>query len=110
MPGSDTNPIKPGSNGLVPAAILSGETFDARQIDPTSVVLAGATVAVRGKGKSMAHEEDVNGDGLPDLVVQVETQSLADIGDGGTVELTGMTSGGQVFIGYDNVVVVPPGQ
>jgi len=107
MPGSNQNPINPGSNGLVPAAILSSETFDATQVDPTSVVLDSATVAVRGKGKSMAHEEDVNGDGLTDLVVQVETQSFADLGDGGTVELTGTTFDGQAIIGYDNIVVVP---
>jgi hypothetical protein len=107
-PGSDPNPIKQGSNGLVPVAILSSDVFDATQVDPTTVSLAGAGVAVRGKGKSMAHEEDVNGDGLVDLVVQVETQGLDDLGDGGTVELTGTTFGGEDIVGYDEVVIVPP--
>jgi hypothetical protein len=107
-PGSYPNPINPGSNGLVPVAILSSSEFDATQVDPTSVSLAGAGVAVRGKGKSMAHVEDVNGDGFLDLVVQVETQSLADLGDGGTVELTGATFAGEDIVGYDEVIVVPP--
>jgi hypothetical protein len=109
-PGSDPNPINPGSNGLVPVAILSSEDFDATTVDPTSVELAGANVAVRGKGNSMAHEEDVNGDGLVDLVVQVETQSFDDLGAGGTVELTGTTFGGEDIVGYDEVVIVPPDQ
>jgi hypothetical protein len=105
-PGSDPNPINPGSNGLIPVAILSSPEFAARQVDPTSVTLAGASVAVRGKGKSMAHEEDVNGDGLVDLVVQVETQGLDDLGTGGTVKLTGTTFNGEAIVGYDEVVIV----
>ena len=109
-PGSDPNPINPSSNGLVPVAILSSKDFDATTVDPTTVQLAGASVAVRGKGEAMAHQEDVNGDGLTDLVVQVETQSFADLGEGGTVELTGTTFGGQAIIGYDDVIVVPPEQ
>ena len=107
-PGSNPNSINPGSNGLVPVAILSSAVFDATQVDPTSVSLAGARVAVRGKGKFMAHEEDVNGDGLVDLVVQVETQGFDDLGVGGTVELTGITFGGEDIVGYDEVVIVPP--
>jgi hypothetical protein len=108
-PGSDRNPINPGSKGLVPVAILSSPEFDATTVDPTTVELAGAPVAVRGKGKLMAHEEDVNGDSLADLVVQVETQDL-DLGDGGTVELmlTGTTFGGEDIVGFDEVVIVPP--
>ena len=109
-PGSDPNPINQGSNGLVPVAIFSRPEFDATQVDPTSVSLAGATVAVRGKGKSMAHEEDVNGDGLVDLVVQVETQGFDDLGSGGIVQLTGTTFGGEAIVGYDVVVIVPPDQ
>jgi hypothetical protein len=108
-PGSDPNPINPGSKGLVPVAILSGPEFDATTVDPSTVELAGAPVAVRGKGKLMAHEEDVNGDSLADLVVQVETQEL-DLPDGGTAELTltGTTFGGEDILGYDEVVIVPP--
>ena len=107
-PGSDPNPINQGSNGLVPVAIFSSPEFDATQVDPTSISLAGANVAVRGKGKSMAHEEDVNGDGFVDLVVQVETQGFDDLGAGGTVELTGTTFGSEDIVGYDEVVIVPP--
>jgi len=107
-PGSDPNPINPKSKGLVPVAIFSSTEFDATQVDPTSICLAGANVAVRGKGnKLMAHEEDVNGDGLVDLLVQVETQDFDDLGDGGTVELTGTTFDNQAIVGYDEVIIVP---
>jgi hypothetical protein len=107
-PGSDSNPINPDSKGLVPVAIFSSPEFDATQVDPTSISLAGAGVAVRGKDKLMAHEEDVNNDGLIDLVVQVETQNFTDLSDGGTVELAGATFGGQAVVGYDEVIIVPP--
>lgn len=61
-PGSDPNPINQGSNGLIPVAIFSSPCFDATTVDSTIVELGGASVAVRGKGKSMAHKEDVDGD------------------------------------------------
>jgi hypothetical protein len=107
-PGSDPNPINQGSKGLVPVAILSSEDFDATTVDPATVELAGATVAVRGKDKYMAHKKDVNGDGLVDILVQVETQGFDDLGAGGIVELTGTTFGGGAIVGYDEVIIVPP--
>jgi len=108
-PTSDPNCINLGSKGVIPVAILSSATFDATQVDPTSVSLAGSSVAVRGKGKSLAHEEDVNGDGLLDLVVQVETDNLdPNAFQDGTVCLTGTTYGGEAIQGCDEICIVPP--
>ncbi|NIN12133.1 MAG: hypothetical protein GTN78_24670, partial [Gemmatimonadales bacterium] len=76
-PGSDPNSINLGSNGSVPVAIFSTADFDATTVDPSTVILADAAVKVRGKGTPMAAAEDVNGDGLLDLVVHVETSGLA---------------------------------
>jgi len=56
----------------------------------------------------MAHEEDVNRDGLTDLVVQVETTSFGEVGEDGTVVLTGETTDGTAIEGSDVVVIVPP--
>ncbi|NIP23748.1 MAG: hypothetical protein GWN67_16365 [Phycisphaerae bacterium] len=111
-PGSDPNPINPGSNGLVPVAILTTDEFDASTVDPSTVTLAGADVAVRGKSdKTMARLEDVDGDGDDDLMLQVDTESMAEFGEGGEVILTGYTyeALGKVEIqGTDYVIIVPP--
>lgn len=110
-PGSYPNSINLGSKGVVPVAILSSADFDATTVDPDTVVLAGAGVAVRGKGnKSLAHEEDVNGDGLMDLVCQVETENLDPGLQTGSAILNGETYDGILFEGSDEIIIVPPGE
>jgi len=109
-PGSYPNSINLGSNGVVPVAILSSLEFDALTVDPETVTLAGAGVAVRGKGnKLLASEEDVDGDGLLDLSLKVETENL----DPGTFQdgyaiLEGATYDGDPIEGYDEITIVPP--
>jgi len=108
-PGSHPNAVNLGTQGLIPIAILSSPDFDATTVDPETVELAGAGVAVRGKGdKYMAHEEDVDGDGLVDLVVQVSTENLepGSFQDGYAV-LTGQTHDGTPFEGRDEITIVP---
>jgi len=108
-PGSDLNPINPGSNGLIPVAILTTDDFDAADVDPATVTLAGAEVAVRGKAeKLMARLEDIDGDGDDDLLLQVETQSEGALWESGPVTLEGKTYGGQDIEGTDEVIIVPP--
>ena len=101
-PASDPNSINLGSQGTVPVAIFSTETFDATQVDPTTVTLADAGVKVRGKGTPMASTEDVDGDGRLDLVVHVETEGLSvTLGD------TEMVLQGELFDGTP--IRGPPG-
>lgn len=112
-PGGNPNTINLRSKGLLPVAILSseevGKEFDATTVDPSTVQLAGAGVAVRGKNKYMAHKEDVNGDGLTDLVVQIEIENLnPDKLEDGSAILTGQTSNGIEITGSDKIAVVPP--
>ena len=108
-PGSDTNPINQGSNGVIPVAILTTDSFDASTVDPGTVTLAGAEVAVRGKSeKLMARLEDVDGDGDDDLMLQVDTQSEGAVWEAGPVTLLGTTYEGQAIEGTDNVTIVPP--
>ncbi len=75
-PGSDPNSINLGSSGTVPVAIFSTADFDATSVDPVTVTLADASVRIKGNGTPMASEDDVNGDGLLDLVVHVFTSGL----------------------------------
>jgi len=107
-PGSYPNPINLRSRGVLPVAILSDSTFDATTVDPGSVTLAEAPVAVRGKkGKWMAHQVDVNRDGLTDLVVQVEVNNMNPVLlQGGYAVLMGETCLGQVIMGMDEIVVI----
>jgi hypothetical protein len=111
-PGSYPNTINLGSQGLIPVVIFSSEEFDATTVDPDTVELAGAGVAVRGKSnKYMAHEEDVNGDELLDLVVQVATANLEpDSFQDGYAILTGKTYDGMSIEGQDEITIVPPEQ
>ena len=107
-PGSESNPINLRSRGLLPVAIFSEAGFDAMEIVPSTVTVAGASVAVRGRRcQCMAHEEDVDGDGLMDLLVQVETRALdaAELASGYAV-VSGETYGGEPFEGSDEVTVV----
>lgn len=107
-PGSYPNSINLSSGGVVPAAILSTSTFDARTVDPDTLFLAGASVGMVGKsGRSLCHVEDVNGDGLPDLVCNFETaQLMLQPGDSVAV-LVGSTMGGVAIRGQDTVRIVP---
>ncbi len=100
-PGSDPKAINLRSKGNIPVAILSSDTFDAITIDPSTVELEGARV--RGL---LCHDEDVNSDGLLDLVCQVEIQELG-IGAGAIVAvLTAQTFDGVLVTGSDSVKIV----
>lgn len=97
-PGSATSSINLGSKGNVPVAILSDASFDARDVDPATVRLAGALAR-------RASVEDVNQDGRPDLVLHVRTQDLMlDPGDTEAV-LTGGTFDGRAIEGRDSVTL-----
>jgi hypothetical protein len=109
-PGSYPNAINLGANGVVPVAILSTEDFDATaMVNAGTVTLGGAGVAVRGKSnKLMASNQDVNDDGLLDLVLHIDAENLveAQLQDGwGTI--VGKTYGGLSIIGKDEITLVP---
>ena len=101
-------PINQSSSGVIPVAILSSGTFDATQIDPSSVSLAGARVKMIGKSsKYSCSIQDVNGDGLNDLLCQVSTaQFMIEPGDS-TAELEAQASGGQPIQGHEAITIVP---
>jgi len=107
-PGSDPNAINLGSKGVIPVAVLSTASFDAATVDPFTVELGGLGVRVKGKSGNAGSLKDVNGDGLLDLVVQVETENLdPNQFQDGEVCLTGTTYGGVAIKGCDEIVIVP---
>ena len=102
-PGSFPNSINPKSNGVIPVAILTTNTFDATTVDPLSVKFGpdGATEA-HGRG----HREDVNGDGKKDLVLHFRTQDTGIVCGDTSASLTGETFSGQAIEGSDSLRTV----
>ncbi len=106
-PNALPNSINLGSNGTVAVAIFSTPSFDATTVDPNSVTLASAPVKLRGQGTPLASFDDVNSDGLDDLVVHVSTQSFQLSTANVAAILEGMTFDGTKIIGVDSVRIVP---
>lgn len=105
-PGADPNTIKLGSNGNVSVAIFSSPTFDATQVDPLTVTLASAPVRLKGQGQPAASIEDINDDGLDDLVVQVSTEALVLTATDTEAILEGETFNNSHIQGSDFVRVI----
>lgn len=107
-PATAPVPINLSSAGVIPVAILSTPTFDATQVDPSTVTLAGAHVQLIGKsGKYQCSVQDVNGDGINDLLCQVSTaQSLIQPGDSNAV-LEATTFAGLPIVGQEEITIVP---
>lgn len=105
-PGSDPNSINCDiSKGVVSAAVLTTETFDALTVDDTTVTFEGAAESHvnRRTGEPIRHEEDVDDDGDLDLVLHFrlgDTDLTCDSTEG---TLIGETFDGVTVEGTDSV-------
>lgn len=100
-PGSFPNSINLKSKGNIPVAILSDSTFDATTLDQNTVLFAGTSPLSIGYSL-----EDVNGDGLQDVVLHFSTQNL-NLQSGDTEAcLTGKTLSTKSFKGCDSIRIV----
>lgn len=106
-PGGADNPINPNSQGKIPVAILSSPTVDARSQVYVNSLTFGRTGAESSLAFCDSEGEDVNGDGLPDLVCHFYTQETGfQAGDTHGV-LKGLTGDGELIRGTDSVQIVP---
>jgi len=106
-PGDSINSINLESKGVVPLAILGSAHFDASTVDPATISLEGAQARLKGKSRNYGSLQDVNGDGYPDLVVQVNTQDLGLTAGSSTATLTAYTFGGVPVSGSDSINILP---
>jgi hypothetical protein len=99
-------PINPKSRGKVPVALLSSDSFDALSVD-ISTLTFGAT----GDEDSLNHcgknGEDVNDDGLLDLVCHFDNRKAEFTYESMEATLRGRTQMGTVFEGTGFLKVVP---
>jgi hypothetical protein len=101
-PGSSPAPINPRSQGVLPVAILGSSSLDVRTIDASTVRLGAGQAVPRGR----AQVQDVDGDGIPDLLLQFETQDVGVQCGDSIVVLSGNTTTGATVSGVQKVKTV----
>jgi len=99
-PGGNPNNINLRSKGVVPVAVLTTNDFDASDVDPDTVLFAGAS-PVRWRLC------DVDGDGDVDMLFHFKTQDLVLDENSTEATLTGTTFGGVGIGATDTVRIVP---
>jgi len=101
-PGSEENPINLKSKGVIPVAILSTDSFDATTLDVRTMTF-GPNSATESHNR--LHIEDVNGDGLDDVVLHFRTQDIGLDEDTTSLDLSGQTVDGFSVKGTGDVII-----
>jgi hypothetical protein len=105
-PGDALATVNVGSNGVTAVAILSSEQFDATTMIDRDSLTFGRIGTEHSFVRCGQDGEDVNLDGLTDLVCRFRT-ALTDLqpGDSGAI-LRGDMADGTLFVGSDSVRVI----
>jgi hypothetical protein len=100
-PGSDDNSINTKSKGVIPVSVLSTESFDATSLDIDTIVFGPGDAL---ESHNELHIEDVNDDGLDDVILHFKTQDLG-LTDETQLELRGQTNDGTPVKGLDEITL-----
>jgi hypothetical protein len=102
-PGDGPNSVNPRSSGVIPVAVLSTAEFDATTVDFYTVQFGPGQAQ---PAHSQPHIEDVDGDGLMDLVLHFRTEDTGIQCGETEATLTGDTWDGAGVQGTDSISTV----
>jgi hypothetical protein len=114
-PGSKVNPVNIRSRGALPVGILSTESSDATLIDPSTLLLGDPLLLVDGVAGASPWKwkvQDLNRDGLPDLMLHFWTQDMVTSGvispETEMLGVMGLTFDGGEAMGVDAIKLIAP--
>jgi hypothetical protein len=102
-PGDLSAQINPRSRGVIPVGILGSDTLDVADIDVTTLAFGPNEAAAAHRH---GHREDVNYDGIMDLMLHFRTQDTGIACGDESAMLTGETLDGQPIEGSDSIQTV----
>jgi WD40-like Beta Propeller Repeat len=106
-PGNPVNPLHPGGKGAVRVAILATKTFDPVASVNRTTLTFGRTGSENSLYRCDTTTQDVNGDGLPDLICRFTVAATAVLQGDTTAILRFKSVDGISFEGRDSIKVVP---
>jgi probable HAF family extracellular repeat protein len=95
-------PIQPDSHGVIPVAILGSPDFAVSSVNLTTVRLGPGGA----KNVGIPQYQDINDDGLPDLVLHFRTEAARFQCGAKMAELSLETFAGQKLFGQESIVTV----
>ena len=97
---AQSKPVPAGAPGTFLVALLATDDFDVKEVDLSSLQFHGARPV-------NTWFQDVNGDGVPDLVIQFLGAQVRLSKNATRAHLTGWLKNSQAFVGEEKVTIVP---